>query len=637
MFLVALCGVAMLIGASSCKKEKQENENGETMTIKASLGSADNNSKTHLVGPSVIWDPSDAFKLFPTEGKDGTKFSLTRIDETDGKVAYFEGKHPGGEHFYACYPCDVDKLSCEASGVFKFQILETQPGVPEMVDEQPATTIAGPMVGYMDKPSGTLVFKNAMSWLKVGLKGNAIIKRVVLTDKNNCLNGTLTVRNIAVDNNGAISSFDTEMGGGTKQLEIVSNEGFQLNSTVPTYFWFQVPAGSLASLNLSVYASTDVSATAVLSLDKEISGGVGTNSILTANVNTPISATRATVTTKTGCSNDTGIFGFRANVNGKDANFTTYTVGVCYNPISGETPTIDKCEGYQEIGVFTIPKGTTMEISYDVVGLTFGQTYKVRAYATNGVLAYGETKTLTVGSGPVDIDWEGGHSPLAFSVGGGKSVYFSQGNLQFIGTATPARWQFAAHQSEFLGAGNNSADQNVDRDLFGWGDLTGYNTSTSPGAYQWTDDWGSMIGEGWRTLTREEWMALFGRSERSLYGFGKVGDCTFGVILLPDDWDWTKPSVTNFYASWVSGSSSFINKYSFYEWAQMEAEGAVFLPCAGNRSETTFHNPNSLYYWSSTNYGSYDAYNIQYNGDIDPQYTSYRSNGFSVRLVKDAY
>ena len=26
MFLIALCGVAMLIGTSSCKKEKQENE-----------------------------------------------------------------------------------------------------------------------------------------------------------------------------------------------------------------------------------------------------------------------------------------------------------------------------------------------------------------------------------------------------------------------------------------------------------------------------------------------------------------------------------------------------------------------------------------------------------------------------------
>ena len=67
MFLVALCGVAMLIGTSSCKKEKNENL-GEKMRIEASLDGADGNTKTHLEGGKVVWNSGDAFKLFPTEG-----------------------------------------------------------------------------------------------------------------------------------------------------------------------------------------------------------------------------------------------------------------------------------------------------------------------------------------------------------------------------------------------------------------------------------------------------------------------------------------------------------------------------------------------------------------------------------------
>lgn len=216
----------------------------------------------------------DAFRLFPIGGKDGTKFILKSIDEQDGKVAYFEGKHPGDAPYYACYPNDVDILSCNQAGEFKFAIPQ----------KQSENTNAGPMVGFMEKPSGSLVFQNAMSWLKVGLIGDVTIKRVTLTDNDGKpLHGTLTVT-CNVDNTDRFT-FTTAMTGGTNQLEIVSNEGFPLDASQYTYFWFQVPAGSLERLKLAAYTSTANGANDVLNLEeKQIAGGINGNTILTAEV-----------------------------------------------------------------------------------------------------------------------------------------------------------------------------------------------------------------------------------------------------------------------------------------------------------------------------------------------------------------
>ena len=57
----------------------------------------------------------------------------------------------------------------------------------------------------------------------------------------------------------------------------------------------------------------------------------------------------------------------------------------------------------------------------------------------------------------------------------GDKVYFSKGNLQYIGSATPSYWKFAENQWDYLGDnGQGSNSQSVDCDLFGWG-TSGYN------------------------------------------------------------------------------------------------------------------------------------------------------------------
>ena len=62
-----------------------------------------------------------------------------------------------------------------------------------------------------------------------------------------------------------------------------------------------------------------------------------------------------------------------------------------------------------------------------------------------------------------------------FSVSSGTQVRFSQGNLQYIGSAASPYWQFAENQWDYLGDnGQGSTASNADRDLFGWG-TSGYN------------------------------------------------------------------------------------------------------------------------------------------------------------------
>ena len=118
----------------------------------------------------------------------------------------------------------------------------------------------------------------------------------------------------------------------------------------------------------------------------------------------------------------------------------------------------------------------------------------------------------------------------------GDQVFFSQGNLQYIGSAATPYWKFAEHQWDYLGATTNqdSDAQNVDRDLFGW-DTNGYDhgansyqpwSITANGDYYWAygnesynlndqtgkADWGyNAISNGgnaenqWFTLSQEGW------------------------------------------------------------------------------------------------------------------------------------
>ena len=167
----------------------------------------------------------------------------------------------------------------------------------------------------------------------------------------------------------------------------------------------------------------------------------------------------------------------------------------------------------------------------------------------------------------------------------GDQVYFSQGNLQYIGSASTPYWKFADNQWDYLGDnGQFSEEHGVDRDLFCWatsgfnhgavcyqpwstnGDANNYYAygSLSFNLYDQTGqaDWGyNDISNGgnainqWRTLTKDEWIYVFTvRSTVSgvRYAKAKVNDVK-GVILLPDNWS------TNYYSlvNTNNGNASF--------------------------------------------------------------------------------
>ena len=245
----------------------------------------------------------------------------------------------------------------------------------------------------------------------------------------------------------------------------------------------------------------------------------------------------------------------------------------------------------------------------------------------------------------------------------GGQVYFSQGNLQYIGSASTPYWKFADNQWDFIGSAQNGSSQSKDRDLFCWG-TSGYShgayyyqpwsTSTrdsdyyayGSGSYNLYDqtrkaDWGynaisnggNLENSGWRTLTHAEWAYVFNtRSTTSGIRFAKANvNNVDGVIILPDDWsaDYYSLNSTN-----TGGANYSSNTITAEQWSALEQHGAVFLPAALYSYQGYVYTTHSMaLYWSS----SVGVYGVSFsNTSLNADHFTTRGNGWSVRLVRDA-
>lgn len=265
-----------------------------------------------------------------------------------------------------------------------------------------------------------------------------------------------------------------------------------------------------------------------------------------------------------------------------------------------------------------------------------------------------------------------GKLPGAFSVSATKVVYFSQGNLQY--NSDEQKWQFAAHQYDYIGntTGNTSitvdgkADNTGIADLFGWvgassiwdtelksHGLTSSTATNNTNGYgnvaneNLKDDWGSLMGTGWRTLTNAEWGYLFNTrtSGNSVNGVSNAryteatintdGTAVNGIILFPDDA--VLSSVSGVTWGTINSSSAWGTKCTSAGWTALETAGCVFLPAAGYRDGTSVDGVGSYgVYWSSSANSATNAYDLFFrSGNVNPQYYNNRYRGYSVRLVSE--
>ena len=270
----------------------------------------------------------------------------------------------------------------------------------------------------------------------------------------------------------------------------------------------------------------------------------------------------------------------------------------------------------------------------------------------------------------------------AFSVSRDTKVAFSCGNLQY--KASKNEWSFATSQYEIVGEANKSIGKNTYGgaiDLFGWG--TGANPTMaecsncsttfeimgpdndnepwdagrrrSPMEYNDFIDWGTNpITNGgdeanmWRTLTKDEWTYLFFLRDQwgDRFSLGTVAGVK-GVILLPDEWT-LPPSIEftsaqdagltpneNGFCSNINESNYDLNTFTEVQWQSMQDNGAVFLPAAGSRAETTCSGIGEEgFYWSSSIDDESTAFSLGFTKAIvAPKVSEPRASGQSVRLV----
>ena len=219
-----------------------------------------------------------------------------------------------------------------------------------------------------------------------------------------------------------------------------------------------------------------------------------------------------------------------------------------------------------------------------------------------------------------------------FSVSATKKVHFSKGNLvaTIDASGAPTAWKFSAHQYDCLGEGGANKTIGAtagDVDFFGWSTSTnggtsttdnyGIKTSTTNSDYSGDFyDWGKAVGDGntWRTLSKDEWTYLFNNNSKKWATVNGVK----GWVIAPDGFAGTLSS-------------------TYADDAALVANNLVFLPAAGFRYGSDVYGVGELgSYWSSTAYGSIDAYGVSFNSsDVRPGYDDYLFSGYSVRLVTE--
>ena len=258
---------------------------------------------------------------------------------------------------------------------------------------------------------------------------------------------------------------------------------------------------------------------------------------------------------------------------------------------------------------------------------------------------------------------------------------FSPGNLQAYTGDHGQSWSLAFAPNQWDYIGTNGLNLLLDDNHWhGWNkgkvDLFSYstsnpksnygiyaeeaNTSRTMGSFR---DWGDYFNGnklrsdpnyvGWNTLGGDEWDFLLCYDKaypskastingvaNARYAKGKVNRVK-GLILFPDLYIQPAgiklPEAINEDKSDLGWSK---NDYKDDDWTRMEVAGAVFLPAAGTRFDTSSYWEDEGSYWTCTQHPNGDnekgssAENLHFNAKhVYPDVGEIRSFGLSVRLV----
>lgn len=632
--LIGLCALAML-AAVACKKNEEKN-----VTFKATLTQPASDSRTHIDGNNdLVWNSGDEIKVYTADNAEAsaTTFSTT---SNNTMTATFSGTLAESASYTAFYPA-------EGVNVSGSKILMPLKATQTFVD---GNINSGDYPMYATGTGETFTFHSPAGLLMLKFAGSGTIGSVVLTDKN----GANLAGNYEVDNSGCTFV------GNAATVTLSCGEGVDLDPVTETVMYFVLPDGVFANGFTAVVNNTAGSEMYTLATTND-------NHIVAEKILEMPTLNIAAISVTTGA----------ATPNADTPS--TVTIGGSYNAPTGMS--------VSEVGFYwgqgadlshRQPATLDNPFVYTLEGLEEGTEYSYQAYAVNGsneILGSVETFT-TLTSVPV------GAIKGMFTINSdGDQVYFSKGNLQYIGSAgngdetnTGAYWKFADNQWDYFGTAQNGSSQTIDRDLFGFG-TSGYNHGatcwqpwSTTGGYSYyyvygtanknlcdAKDDGTMQGQadwgynaisnggnteniGWRTLTQPEWSYII-YSRSGIRWTAATVNGIKGIILLPDNW------TASIYALNDPNSGDYnSNNITAADWINiLEANGAVFLPAAGYRSGTSASYVGGRgYYWSAYyNHafgGIYGYYTDFENGTISTTNESgfTRQHGFSVRLVRDA-
>ena len=300
----------------------------------------------------------------------------------------------------------------------------------------------------------------------------------------------------------------------------------------------------------------------------------------------------------------------------------------------------------------TIPN--VEDVEYTLAGLKPNTQYEVMVEPVYDSGAIGIASPITIFT---TIGEEADPMESEFSVAEDKKVQFARGNLQHEGDMLAGTWSMAKQQYDMLGQDNVDKPENDNSsytaelvDLFCWSTAKNYSglyffaydEEEEANRYFQGDfkDWGTItglvsdLGSGWSTLSKDEWDYLLNErtNAANLKSLATVAGVQ-GLILLPDDWKDDTPAGT----------------FTAEEWATLEKDGAVFLPTAGQMTQTydqteyvtttTVSNDGvEGFYWTSTPFddnAGLNAYVLNFSAtNATPETDVNRRIASAVRLVK---